>query len=248
MHDEVAASLQPCVTPGTTDIQAPLEAQGRGFTHGHGKGHSIIGPTMAWLRRAVTQGLTPAVRCIRRALLETAVTVQFDAARLSGRQLGIDLRAEPFTARQQRQSRMDGGEEEDGTLRECVDVAAPVEPVHVERERSLAAALSRQPLTGTAAYRDLSLTGAFQSIFPAYRQRSSFCLLAWQSQPTLNIIAGPADTASSKTCHPRRLKDLFTVDEHGQILEILKPDGTVSSEADREADAKQWAAHFADDV
>ncbi|MCP4204061.1 MAG: hypothetical protein GY769_19275, partial [bacterium] len=249
VHDEVAASLQPCVTPGTTDVQAPLEAQGRGFTHGHGKGHSIVGPTMAWLRRAVAEGLTPAVCRIRRTLLETAVTVQYDAARLSGCQLGIDLRLEPFSARQQRQSRMDGGEEEDGTLRECVDVAPPVEPLHVDRERSLAAASSRQPLTGTAAYRDLPLTGAFQSIFPAYRQRSSFGLLAaWQSQPTLDIIAGAADTASSKTCLPRRLKDLFTLDEHGQIVEILKADGTVSSETDREADAKQWAAHFADDV
>ncbi|MCP4206292.1 MAG: hypothetical protein GY767_04500, partial [Shimia sp.] len=64
----------------------------------------------------------------------------------------------------------------------------------------------------------------------------------------MNIIAGAADTASSKTCQLRRLKDLFIVDEHGQIVEILKADGTVSSEADREADAKQWAAHFADDV
>ena len=47
VHDEVAASLQPCVAPGTLDVQAPLEAQGRGFTHGHGKGHSILGPTIA---------------------------------------------------------------------------------------------------------------------------------------------------------------------------------------------------------
>ena len=39
-HDEVAATLQPCVAPGTTDVQAPFEGQGRGFVHGHGKGHS----------------------------------------------------------------------------------------------------------------------------------------------------------------------------------------------------------------
>ena len=52
-EDEVAASLQPCVAPGTTDVQAPFEAQGRGFTHGHGKGHSIIGPTLKRLRAAV---------------------------------------------------------------------------------------------------------------------------------------------------------------------------------------------------
>ena len=39
VQDDVASSLQPCIAPGTTDVQAPLEAQGRGFTHGHGKGH-----------------------------------------------------------------------------------------------------------------------------------------------------------------------------------------------------------------
>ena len=41
--DPVAASLQPSISPGTTDLQAPLESQGRGFVHGHGKGHGIIG-------------------------------------------------------------------------------------------------------------------------------------------------------------------------------------------------------------
>ena len=77
-HDEVAASLQPCVTPGTTDMQAPIEAQGRGFQHGHGKGHSILGPTMNWLRRAVTTGLPAAVLRIREALLKTVSSVQYE--------------------------------------------------------------------------------------------------------------------------------------------------------------------------
>ena len=62
VQDDVASSLQPCIAPGTTDVQAPLEAQGRGFTHGHGKGHSVIGATMKWLRHAIASGLDAAVR------------------------------------------------------------------------------------------------------------------------------------------------------------------------------------------
>ena len=46
-QDEVAACLQRCVAPVTTDVQAPFEAQGWGFVHGHGKGHSIIGQPMS---------------------------------------------------------------------------------------------------------------------------------------------------------------------------------------------------------
>ena len=110
-EDEVAASLQPCVAPGTIDVQAPFEAQGRGFTHGHGKGHSVIGPTMTWLRSAVVKGVRTAARQLRTALLSTAVTVQYEAANEPARQLGLpDVAPEPFTARQQRQSRMNGGE------------------------------------------------------------------------------------------------------------------------------------------
>ena len=45
-QDELAATLQPCIAPGTTDVQAPLEAQGRGLTHGHGKSYTILGGTL----------------------------------------------------------------------------------------------------------------------------------------------------------------------------------------------------------
>ena len=65
------------MAPGTTDVQAPFEAQGRGFVNGHGKGHSVIGPTLAWLRSVVRTGLRAAGRRLREAILSKAETVQY---------------------------------------------------------------------------------------------------------------------------------------------------------------------------
>ena len=97
VQDEIVASLQPCVAPSTTDVQASFEAQGRGFFHGHGKGHSILGPTLKWLRAAVGNGLATAARKLREALLGTAVTTQYEAANESAKQLGVvDIPPEPF--------------------------------------------------------------------------------------------------------------------------------------------------------
>ena len=111
---------------------------------------------------------------MRSALLDTGVTVQYDAAREVGRQLGVEIPVEAFSKRQQRQSRMDGGEDENGTLRGHVDLAPPLEQPPIEREQCLAAAESRVALTGGVAYREVPLTGAFQATFPAHRQRISF--------------------------------------------------------------------------
>ena len=54
------------------------------FAHTHGKGHSCLGPTMPWLRRSVVSGFSSAVAAIRSALLGTATTVQYEAAREPG--------------------------------------------------------------------------------------------------------------------------------------------------------------------
>ena len=127
---------------------------------------------MKWLRRAVTSGLSARVRALREALLRTAETVQYDAAREAARQLGVKLRPEPFTIKQQQQSRMDGGLEDDGKLREFVEPAEEVQQPHVEGGINKAQAESRYPCVGAARYHNLNLTGAFQSYFPAYRHRT----------------------------------------------------------------------------
>ena len=108
-----------------------------------------------------------------------AETVQYESAREPARQMNVhDLPPEPFTLKQQRQTRMDGGEDEDGSLREFVEVGPPVVQPYREREEDRAAAQNRAPLTGASAYRDLPLTGALQSTFPCYRQNFSFATLA----------------------------------------------------------------------
>ncbi len=196
---------------------------------------------MAWLRAAAAGGLRAAAIELRTALLSTAVTVQYEAANEPARQLGRpDVAAEPFTARQQRQSRMHGGEEEDGSLREEVALGPPVEQPHLVQERSRAAAENRVLAVGAAAYRGVPLTGAFQSTFPSYRHRTSFGLLSGAPQPAV-----PTEQLDAEP--PRRGTDLFALSEDGAIEGVLKPDGSPASVEEINADADAWAAAFSHD-
>ena len=165
-----------------------------------------------------------------------AETVQYESAREPARQMNVhDLPPEPFTLKQQRQTRMDGGEDEDGSLREFVEVGPPVVQPYREREEDRAAAQNRAPLTGASAYRDLPLTGALQSTFPCYRQSFSFATLAGTTQPTIGDVPYRSDA------------DLFKVDEEGKVVATLLPDGTEASKEDLESDATAWASHFGRD-
>ena len=199
---------------------------------------------MAWLRRAVTN-VHQNVPLLRDALMATAQTVQYEAAGELGKQLGVDdLPPEPFTARQQRQSRMDGGAEEDESRRDYVAVAPPVEQPHIERERCLAAAQNRLSFVGSAAYRNVPLTGAFQAKFPAYCQRSSYGCLDDQL-PAASSSGASQPAASLQT---RTDLDLFTLAPDGQVLSALNTDGTATSEQELQEDARLWARSFALDV
>jgi len=162
-----------------------------------------------------------------------AATVQYESARESATQMGMhDLPPEPFTMKQQHQTRMDGGEDEDGSLREYVPIAPAVVQPHIEREHDRAAAENRIPLTGSAQYRDLALTGAFQSTFPWYRQRFAFASLGGATQPTVGYLPYRSDA------------ELFSLGEDGKVLAVLKPDGTDADQEALEKDAVAWASHF----
>ena len=90
------------------------------------------------------------------------------------------------------------------------------------------------PALGPAAFRNLPLTGAFQSTLPNYRQRSSFGRLGGASQH---------DTAV-----PRSNAELFTVNEDGVVEAVRKPDGSAATALDKAVDADAWAVSFSEDL
>jgi len=132
---------------GLADFVAALfkcmEAQARGFAHGHGKVHSIPDGTRDLLQcvedvvqqiealQALGGGAHPAdeivegivktnVDSYNQRLVASASTRQYESATLPAKQLGNVLPDAPFSEKQQRQSRYDGGVEECGvTVRPC---------------------------------------------------------------------------------------------------------------------------------
>ena len=239
MEDDVAAaSLQPSMVPAVLDLQQPLEAQGRGFSHGHSKGHSKVGAGMRWVRTTMRQlgaNVKEAVRCLRTRLLSTAATVQYESAREPGLQLGVSVMAEPFTAIQQKQSKMDGGLEDDGSRRDLVPVEPPFVQPHIAAEQRRAAAEGREARAGTWAFKEVPLTGAIQSVFPAYRQRVSFC----------DVFSAPEPDACAVAC--RSLHELFEVDEEGKVVHAKKANGEPATEEEIRGDAAAWARAFAEE-
>ena len=136
------------------------------------------------------------------------------------RQLCVpDLPPEPFTDKQQRQSRMDG------SVREHVPQAPPIVQPYLEKERNRAAAENRLPRTGAAAYREVPITGAFQAIFPWFRQRFSFGCLS-------------EDPAGVPQPACRGLDNIFALGEDGQVESILNASGEPVTPEDLAADGQ----------
>ena len=113
-EDDFASTLQIGVAEFPRAALKPLEAQGRGFTHGHAKIISVPRMRAAKLKQLFMDNKTgqqPAddleIWCskAREAVLQAASMLQYDSAVYTGRQLDVQLRPEPFSARQQRQSK-----------------------------------------------------------------------------------------------------------------------------------------------
>ena len=244
-EDDAAGSLQPSLVRAAASAMGPGEHQGRGFEHAHVKVHSKVrGMTVQWLRETMAgtdEEASSAARALREALIRAASTIQYDSAVAPAKQLDIDVPAEPFTAKQQRQSRMDGGTEIDGSTREFLPVREEELQPHLQRELRRAAAESRRPTVGGIGFKTLSLKGALQSVLPGWRRLCGFARWFTSNEPL--GAAQPRDAPDDSAC----LGALPVVlDADGSIQDFILPDGTVANpENDLPAEARQWAHAFA---
>ena len=130
-EDDYVSNGMPGLANFTTSLLEPLEAQGRGFSHGHKKVTGVPNCKAARIKdllQKTDEDLSLFLDHMRTAVLEAASTIQYDAATLPAKQLSVETLPEVFTERQQLQSRMDGGMEVDGiTTRPRIEVT-PAEP------------------------------------------------------------------------------------------------------------------------
>ena len=182
IEDDWASTSEPGISNFVRSSLKPQEAQGRGFSHGHGKHIGVPQERCARLKEIFvadateneSDALDQVLQHMREAVINAASTLQYDSAVLPARQVGVDVPPEPFTERQQRQSRFDGGVEEDGHARELVPVTGAPRLGHLVREE-LAAVSAQRPLRD--AYKAVPLTGAQQSMLPSYRLARRFIII-----------------------------------------------------------------------
>ena len=150
---------------------------------------------------------------------------------------------EKFTLRQQQLSRLDGGVEIDGTVRDNLE-PTPEEPLgHIAAEED-AAALANRPVRN--AYREVPLTGCHNSLLPAYRQPH----LAFQSFPMLDEYGRHVRTSDASAILQSLLPTPlpWQVTETGEITDAISPEGTAVSPDMFGQDAERFALAFSRDA
>ena len=231
----------------------PLEAQGRGFSHGHEKVISVPRTRAARLKQLFAASATEhrgdelSQWCekAREAVLRAASTLQYDSAVLPGAQLGVALRPEPFTNLQQKRSRYDGQVEEaddNAPLRPLIPVTGGESNGHLKHEEARAVAEQR-PMRHP--YKQLPLTGATQSLMPMYRLSTSFGRIEIPDEFGYYPDAATGRTevdASMITCNKE-----FEVQRNGEVTGFCLPNGEPASAQELQADCDAWATSFARD-
>ena len=175
-----------------------------------------------------------------------------------------------FSAKQQRQSKLDGGVELDGITRRAFLAVTPAEPWgHIAEERRRASAENREP---RHPYKELPLTKCQLSMYPCYRWPQSFgktymltdegyldsdaSQFAAGSQPAVSSTAASASLSSTTDAAVKlRLQAMvllpWDVDTHGKAIGLKKFEGFEARRAtwnDMVEDAHMWAGAFARDV
>ena len=231
----------------------PLEAQGRGFSHGHEKVISVPRTRAARLKQLFTATATEHgsdelgqwCERARDAVLRAASTLQYDSAVLPGTQLGVALRPEPFTSIQQKRSRYDGQVEEahdNAPLRRLIAVTAREPNGHLKAEEARATAEQR-PMHHP--YKELPLTGATQSLMPMYRLSSSFGNIEIPDEFGYYPDAATERADVDAPMFSRHKE--FEVQSNGEITGFCLPTGRLTSAQDLQADCDAWATSFARD-
>jgi len=250
-EDDLASTMEIGLAEFPRSALKPLEAQGRGFTHGHEKIISVPKIRAARLHQLFTKAAASAdgqnelstwVQRCREAILQAASTLQYDSAVHSAAQLGVQVRPEPFSKKQQSRCRFDGEPEEaddEKKVRRFIPVTQSEPNGHLKREeeRCIGGAKAQHP------YKELPLTGACQSLMPTFRLASFFGCIKVPDEfgyyPESDCKPSPEGWLENK-------KQYITT-ENGQVTGFRMPDGDTASEGDIADDAVKWKTCFAID-
>ena len=149
-------------------------------------------------------------------------------------------------SRREKRCRLDGGEDEGGTLRlPNVDVVPAPEPAHVLREKMQAAAEGRAM---RHPYRGMPLTGAPPARFPKYLWAKRFNDYEdlddnGHAPETLDIGASEHDAGCDTGWIDHA--DCYILDGDRQVKGVRKADGSTATEAELQDEAKRYSANWA---
>ena len=211
-EDDACCSLRPCLLPFAIACMGPGESQERGFEHAHIKVHGLTAADGQRIRRLLQQpdaDLDAALKYWRRTTIDYAKSLLQESATWTGKSLGLELAPIGFTTEQQRQTRFDGGNEEDGQQRPYLAVSEADVDGHMQREQALAWAEKRS----CRGYMDVPLTGACNSQLPCYRLPGAFGGIADANSslsrlPWEKTADGTAVVVSKATSKPATFEEL----------------------------------------
>lgn len=262
MEDDFTSNGDLGVAALVRSLIKALEAQGRGFAHGHEKTHSEPRTKAIDLLRlfhdssdssAAEHGnsraaaLSSWMEAHRVACLRDTATKQYDSSVESARQFGCHELKEVFTAEERTRCRLDGGQEEDGSQRDDVEVIATPEPAHVLRERDMAVAEGRAV---RHSYKGTPLTGAPGARFPQYllpHQFDRYPDLDTSGHAPETLDAGAPENDGCATGWID-VSQVYVTGPNGSVVGFRKENGEMASAEELQAEARRYSRNYAADA